>query len=228
MINPFATQYVKPGMIEFVFQTTSLSCVIDSWLQAGFCGQIVGPHGSGKSTLLHAIARVLQTNGCDVRYVQVCKSARPCKGVIVRDVEVKSDHQPESMLSLDVEQLGSVCWPARVNVIDGFEQLDWASRTGLRLYTRRKGHGLLVTTHAPKSWPATVHSTQPSVNLFRSLCRGLLDQVDMGDQLIDEAMVESAFSRSSGNIREAFFYLYDRYQEEHRRCNTGLQPGQNI
>ncbi len=54
--NPFATRFVRPGAMPFLFrdgQTARL--LIDALNDCGWQAAIVGPHGTGKTTLLHTL-----------------------------------------------------------------------------------------------------------------------------------------------------------------------------
>jgi len=51
--NPFATRFVRPGSVPFLFaHQETVEQLVDRLGKARWYGQIVGPHGSGKSTLL--------------------------------------------------------------------------------------------------------------------------------------------------------------------------------
>ena len=58
--NPFSTRRISPGAIPYVLPPgENAYALVDRLRQAGWWGEIVGPHGSGKSTLLATLADAL-------------------------------------------------------------------------------------------------------------------------------------------------------------------------
>ena len=183
--NPFATRYIRPGAVSFLFEPgESTAEILQRLARQGWWGQIVGPHGSGKSTLLAGLLPSLTAAG-----------RTPCMLTL---------RQGERQLPpLDVALTASVQL-----VVDGFEQLSWFSRHRLRARCRRAGAGLLVTAHRDMGLP-TVFSTRPSERLASAVVAKLLptDQTAIRDEDI-----RSAYAATGGNIRETLFRLYDVYE----------------
>src|SRR5262245_55807228 len=66
--NPFATRWVRPGVIPYYFaHTTNAAAVVEKLKENRWRGAIIGPHGSGKSTLLASLAPLIESAGRRVR-----------------------------------------------------------------------------------------------------------------------------------------------------------------
>jgi len=62
--NPFATCWTAPAALPYAaVDGVTPSKVVERLLEAGWRGQVLGPHGSGKSTLLAALAEPLVAAG---------------------------------------------------------------------------------------------------------------------------------------------------------------------
>ena len=127
IVNPFATRWVRPGALPYVFpQGGSVIHVIEKLQRNCWRGAIVGPHGTGKSTLLVELARQLT-------------SAR-------REVEMISLHNGQRRLPAEFwHAIGAK--PQCVIVVDGFQQLGWWSRRRLFSASGCEGRGLLISVH---------------------------------------------------------------------------------
>jgi hypothetical protein len=95
-----------------------------------------------------------------------------------------------------------------VVVVDGYEQLSRWSRARLKRLCRRRGWGLLVTSHKPLGFPS-LFQTAATLDVARRVVAHLLPErrEDVGG-----LNVEQCYERSGGNIREMLFELYDRYE----------------
>ena len=97
--------------------------------------------------------------------------------------------------------------------MDGYEQLNLYSRAGLLLRCRRRGWGLLVTSHRDVYLP-TLLRTQVELPLVNSLVDELLSSASSNAlAAISAADIELAFSRRGSDVRELLFDLYDLYEE---------------
>jgi GTPase SAR1 family protein len=182
--NPFATRYVEPGAIPFLFPSgVTAASLIERLRQHHWRGAIVGPHGSGKSTLLAALISELTRQGI------------PCELTRLHDGERSLPHAA-----------GTFREPC-LQIIDGYEQLGWLSRWRLVLDCRRYGTGLLVTSHRPNRLPV-LFETAPTLETTQAIVASLLRP---GASTITPDDVAAAYSRANGNIRETLFDLYDRY-----------------
>ncbi len=132
--NPFASRFVRPGAMPFLFPSgIDATRLVERLAAAGWRGAIVGPHGSGKSTLLAALMPHLHAAGRRVLRVTLHDNQR---------------------------RLPSATWTdprdCDILVIDGYEQLGlWERWRVLRQKT-----GLLVTSHRsvalPELWRTAV------------------------------------------------------------------------
>jgi hypothetical protein len=202
--NPFATRYMRPGTVPFVFaEGESLNGVISRLENSGHGGAIVGPHGSGKSTLLANVLVALQGAG------------KRTELFTLRDGQRRL---PEGWRIHAFE--------AALVAIDGYEQLGWLERWRVRRYCRRGGRGLLVTTHAPVGLP-TLYCTRPTVALAKQVIRQLLADrsLDHRAMLSDDELAQ-LFAQHRGDLRELLFALYDRYERLTTRARGPLPPSE--
>lgn len=202
--NPFSTRFVRPGAIEYLFaEDENAEQLIERLSANGWRGAIVGPHGSGKSTLLAMLVSRLNDRGIPVRWTSLHDGQRSLPRGWDRPVN------PTASLLL---------------VIDGYEQLSRWSRWRLGHRCRRSGWGLLVTAHR-KVAPPTIFETTPTQGLMRAVFDRVLP---VGVTVLTPEDADNAFVRAGGNIREALFDLYDRYERRqilvHARTLAGLDP----
>lgn len=190
--NPFSTRHVRPGALEYLFGNEHGAAELHERLrQNAWLGEIVGPHGSGKSTLLATLAPGFQQAGRQVVHISL--------------------HDGQRRLPVSIAQ--SRTWnEATQVVVDGYEQLGWWSRHWLDLTRRRRGAGLLVTTHASVGLPLLV-STSPSLPSMQAIVARLLP---MGCVLITPDDVARCYEQHRGNARELLFALYDLYELRRR------------
>ena len=190
--NPFATRFVKPGALAFEFSGgESSAALLERLAGGGWRGAIVGPHGSGKSTLLAALLAELQDRG------HVALVYR------LHDGERRLSPPPAS----EAARLA-----ARLLAVDGYEQLGSLARWQLTRLCRRRGLGLLVTSHRSNSLP-TLYRTNPTPQLVNRLVAGLL-----GDEISTawREAVERSFAERQADVREVLFELYDLYELQRR------------
>ena len=131
--NPFATRFIRPGAVPYVFdEGQSTAMLIERLESLGWWAQIVGPHGSGKSTLLAQLTPALEQAGRRPAMFALHDGQRRLPGDWLIEVSRTS---------------------ARLIIIDGYEQLSRASRFWLKRRCRREGWGLLVTAHDNVGFP---------------------------------------------------------------------------
>ena len=92
--------------------------------------------------------------------------------------------------------------------IDGFEQLPHIDRFRLRFRSKH----LIVTVHHPVWFIPVLYRTKPHFSVFVQAVR------QMSPDLPEESRLRNVYERSGGNFRNAFFELYDQWEEEHRMC----------
>jgi hypothetical protein len=191
--NPFSTRYVRPGAIPFQFPAgESAASIVARLRDAGWRGEIIGPHGAGKSSLLQALMPPIRDAGRQPRLIQLHAADRRIP-IAWRDLNA---FPPETLL-----------------LVDGYEQLSGWARFRLRRLCDRKRFGLVVTAHEPTGL-ATLYRFQPDRAALVAVVQWLLRHETTSR--IASADVDQAFDACSGNIRETLFRLYDIYEERRR------------
>jgi|LSQX01.2.fsa_nt_gb hypothetical protein len=190
--NPFSTRRVRPGTIAYAYAAPAgWRAALARFEAAGRRGQIVGPHGAGKSALLADLIRHWKRAG---ERVLLCEL-----------------HDGQRRLP---RRFGPDARRARPTLVavDGYEQLGFAARRGLRRFCRRGGVGLVVTAHKSIGLPDLARCA-PSLETVERLARGLLG----GDaRWATRELLAACFARHGGNVREVLFELYDRYEDQPR------------
>jgi hypothetical protein len=150
-------------------------------------GQIRGPHGSGKSTLLCELIPRLEAAG--------------------RSIAKFTLHDGQRRLPFSCAEMEA--WDQRTQVvIDGYEQLSWLSRWRVKRLCRRRGCGLLVTTHRDLGFP-DIFVTKPTLELAQRVAARLLEG---WPTLVGAEEVARVYAEQAGDLRETFFALYDLYE----------------
>jgi energy-coupling factor transporter ATP-binding protein EcfA2 len=187
--NPFATRFIRPGAIPFLFlDGDSAEAIVDRLRSHNWRGQIIGPHGSGKSTLLATLTPLIEAAGRSVLSLKIGPGERK--------------HPPLDPTSLS---------PTTQIIIDGYEQLSWWSRWKLHHLARVAKAGLLVTAHANVGFP-TLYQTKPS----EAVAQAVVEQLTEAEGLpIPEAEILAAYHSTGGDIRETLFKLFDVHQQRH-------------
>ncbi|MFP6692944.1 MAG: ATP-binding protein [Pirellulales bacterium] len=194
--NPFATRYVRPGALDFVFSSgPSTAELVQRLAEAGGWGQIIGPHGSGKSTLLAAVVEELR---------------RACFSPVLFSLRDSQRRMPAGWVK-QVRQEPISVQPTIV-IVDGYEQLNWLATRRLRRKCLRLRWGLLVSAHHDIGLP-TMHRTASTLDLAVSL----VGQLTGERPPIDRDVIRRAFVNHNGNLRDVFFELYDHYEQHYRR-----------
>ncbi len=184
--NPFSTRFTRPGAIDYQFAVDGdRTQLVDKLAANRWMGQIVGPHGSGKSTLLAALLPRLEQRGKRILSITLHSGER----------------------RLDWIALNRRRWDRQTLVIvDGYEQLGWHHRWKLRRRVRKSSAGLLVTTHRCVRLPLICETTT-SAALLSTLVDTLAPH-----HSFSTAMIQACFQQHDGNLREALFTLYDRWE----------------
>src|SRR5436190_14964663 len=70
--NPFATRWVRPGVIPYYFAAgTTAAALFEKLKENRWRGAIIGPHGCGKSTLLASLDPLIESAGRPVRMISL-------------------------------------------------------------------------------------------------------------------------------------------------------------
>jgi hypothetical protein len=188
--NPFSTRFIRPEATTYLFPPNeSAQRCVDRLAEAGWRGQIVGPHGSGKSTLLATIKPALAERG--------------------RTVEMYELHDGQRCLPSAADP-GRWTSASQI-IVDGYEQLSAWSRWQLQRYCRRAQAGLLITCHARRPGFPILLQTSTDPSLLQQLADRLV--ADLPAQLRPSpAHVRRAFADQQGNLREALLQLYDVWE----------------
>jgi len=195
IVNPFATRWVRPGALPYIFaEGSSAMRVIEKLQQNCWRGSIVGPHGTGKSTLLVELAR------------QLARAHR--------DVEMITLHNGQRRLPAEF-WYAIVAKPQCVIVVDGFEQLGWWPRRRLIWSCRREGRGLLISVHHENATAGlpVIHRTCGDL----AIVQHLVDlELPSHQGVIGADDVSRSFRSRDGNVREVMFDLYDLFEQRRK------------
>jgi hypothetical protein len=193
--NPFSAHRIQPSAVAFLFPPgTSADALVERLHAALWRGQIVGPHGSGKSTLLAALLSALQRAGHSTLSIALRDGQRK----LPREFLAAARRSSPDLLA-----------------IDGYEQLGLWRRFMLGRLCRRRGLGLVVTSHRSAGLP----------DLFRTavdarLAWRVVEQLQAGfPPLVTFDDVAERLARHPGDLRETLFDLYDLYTQ--RRDGAG-------
>ena len=190
--NPFSTRWTRPGAMPFLFpDSMTVDDLVRQLRRSEWRGAIVGPHGSGKSALLAMLVPAIEAVGK--------------RAVVVRL------HDGQRRLPLSHHEMKDV-GATEVLVIDGYEQLGRWQRWRLSRHCRRWRCGLLVTSHSACDLPV-LFRTVPSLALVERLIERCLPP---HEGRISREDVERVWQRHAGNMREAFFDLYDLFEARTR------------
>jgi hypothetical protein len=195
--GPFATRRVRPGAVPYFFPDgESAARLVGRLREAGWWGQIVGPHGSGKSTLLAALLPELRRAGRGPLLVVRHRGERALPGEAWEGIR----------------EAGRAGRPLVV-VLDGWEQLGLWGRFWVRRRCRRGGHGLLVTAHADAGLPELYRT-----EVTPALALRVLDHLVPGpERTVTAAELLARLAAREGNLREALFDLYDLHERRSKR-----------
>ena len=193
--NPFSTRHVRPGRIaplDGAGRPLDVGELLAALATYGGSGALVGPHGSGKTTLLWALAGALEAAGGRVERARV-------RGP--RDI------LPLAGSTLRCAGGGTLC-------VDSWERLGRVPPWLLRGVAWLCGARLLVTAHGPGPLP-TLWRCVTSPALLMALVVQLSRAGDVED-FVGACDLDDVFRRAGGDVREALFLLYDRFEERAR------------
>jgi hypothetical protein len=191
--NPFCGARFAPGVLPWIERTPG---ELDKWLTqalrplGGARHQILGPHGSGKSTLLIHLERRAWQRGLTT--LRIRGSQCSWLSLLVKEPRV------DVLFVDEVEELGRVFFASKATL--------------LARWLRAKS--LIVSTHrdlaASDGFSTLVHR-DVDVSLAQNLIRVL------SPHAAPPADLDVLLERHDGNLREVFFELYDRSENESAR-----------
>ena len=183
--NPFCSRRIRPGAVPFLFPPDQNAETLVELLERNqWWGEIIGPHGSGKSSLLASLIPVIERAGRPVVLVEL--------------------HNGQRRLPIRLDGDAWLQSPA-VLIVDGYEQLSRWNRFWLKRRCRRRGLGLLVTSHVSIGLPE-IFRTAVTPELAWQVVELLLDGQTPP---FSRAEFSACLSRHADNLREALFELYD-------------------
>lgn len=204
--NPFSSTRIQPGALTYLenepSQGNSLHSIVENWQVRPRTTQIVGPHGCGKTAFTVELAkRLWQREGVRSTWLTLRK-----KGPFSFPVCKSDDYQSETQ-NPKFGSHGSSTIP--LYFIDGIECLSTLQRL-VTLQAFGKRRQIVITTHQVLPGYPVLFRVSPQWETFQKLCDSLVDSNWHPDW---QSKVRQAFDQCHGNYREAFFRLYDHYDE---------------
>lgn len=204
--NPFATRWVRPGALPYSFSSGIDSAhLVQQMRESHWRGAIVGPHGSGKSTLLATLIPAIEDADIPVLLIKLVDGDRHLPDDSRRQIQ-------QLIRARSLETNERIEFPKCILVIDGYEQLGLISRWRVTRMCRRNHSGLLITAHDDRrvGGKPIIFRTQPALATVQFLVDRMLPAHGGAIQPDD---VDAAFTRHGGNVREAFFELYELFEK---------------
>jgi len=194
--NPFATRYTRPGAmqpLDAAGRPVHAAEMLGRLDRLGGAAAIIGPHGSGKSTLLCRLADAVDAGGGTALRLRL-RDGRDGGRVLLAMLRARA---------------GSVV------LLDGWETAGRIGGMLARTIARLRGCGLVVTAHGAVGLPMLVRC-RTNVALLNAIVDRLPGRSEWYGRLIFPADVAETFAAHGGDIREALFALYDRYERRLR------------
>jgi len=192
--NPFSTRFVRPGRVsplDAAGRPLDMAALGAALAGLGGSAAIEGPHGSGKTTLLVTLAAWLEQ-----------------QGVAIERVSIRGPRDLPRLIHAVVR-----CSGGGVVCVDGGERIGRVAAAAVRAAARLVGSRLLVTAHRTGPLPTlAVCRTSPAL-------LGAIVAVLPGrgmDEVIGPRDIDEAFHQAAGDVREALFVLYDRFEQRTR------------
>jgi hypothetical protein len=186
--NPFATRFTRPGALvplDAAGLPLDVPALFGRALALGPLVTLEGPHGSGKSTLLVALVSHAAMRGRPTAHL---RATAPSDAWRV------------------VTSLGRVPCGALVG-LDGGERLPTGAFVVIRALARIRGLVVVATTHRPVGLPLLARCrTTPA------LLAAIVHRLPSHGGRIDNTDLDAALTRHAGDVREALFDLYDRFE----------------
>ena len=200
--NPFATRFISPGQIPYFFSAPNeLARLVTKGSSLDWQAQIVGPHGSGKTTLAQELTRELQIWFDRIEFL-----------IIRRFDDIQRCNDPKSSPPTQSKVSQNDFDTNTMYVIDGIERLSWLQRKLLVTDCRKRGIGLLVTTHRRLSNLPILYETSFDADRFNKILSYL-----GSDQYADRYL--QLANKHGQDCREMLFALYDLHADGEVRHN---------
>jgi len=189
--NPFATRFTRPGTIPPLDAAGRLLDLRRLAATARRLGRsaLEGPHGRGKSTVLLALVQELSAAGAAVEVVRV---------------RVPRDAATALCVLATAPRGTMIC-------IDGWERLGRSGALLAGLLARWRALGLVVTAHGRTGLPVLARCESTP-----ELLAAIVDRLPSHHGLIDRQDMADAHRRHDGDLREALYDLYDRFERRSR------------
>jgi hypothetical protein len=188
--NPFSTRYTRPGMLpplDIAGVPLDVGRLLAD-LRAGGVA-IQGPHGHGKTTLLRAVLAAADQAGRPTSFLRVGAAGWVSRALF----------------------LIGLARPCTVIGVDGWELLPAGLPTVLRGAATCRRATIVATTHGPAGMPVLARcETSPQ------LLASIVDRLPAHGGRIAASDIDDAFRRHGGNLREALYDLYDRFERRIR------------
>lgn len=186
--NPFSSRWMEPGAVSYLLPSgVTWDGLLKRLNENKGWGQVVGPHGHGKTTFLYELERHLRAAG------------EVTQRFTLRDQKATLPPGWEASTGSTVTLI----------LVDGYEQLGFHQRYLLRRECKRRGRGLLVTTHRPIWMPILFNATSDAaryLEVFRMLMHGQ-------PAWIEESEAMAIYRQKKGDVRQCWFALYDVWEE---------------
>lgn len=188
--NPFATRFTRPGRVpplDAAGREIDVAVLVESLRPGAWA--IEAPHGHGKTTLLVAVLAEAAARSRGTGFVQV-RSWRDAWPALAAVVSIRRDG---------------------IVGVDGWEQLPPGAATAIRMAIWWRAGCVLATAHRPIGLPVLARCrTSPA------LLAAIVDRLPDHGGPIAPADIDDAFHRHAGNVREALYDLYDRFERRGR------------
>lgn len=245
-VNPFSTRFVRPDLARYRFggeddESPALTDLANH-VSRHRATAIVGPHGTGKTTLLHNLIPLLRSRFSSIRRIRMTSSTpRVSTAAALAMLAPAFAPEPSSAIRYDVFD-GSAAEPARLVVVDGFEQLGTLARLSLILRLtcqtfRNRFHAgdgepqvhLLVTAHRRPLGFRLIRQTRWDDDTVRTLTAEKITNLPPQQRqamlrIADElAKMTLKSAGPKANVRDYWFGLYDAYEQLCRRGSASLE-----
>lgn len=145
--NPFSTRFIRPDQLSYLDLPDNTPAEVWGRIrEAGFLGQIVGPHGAGKTALLHRIVDLMNSDGINSNWQTIRPGMRVVPASLSRET---------------------------VTCLEGAELLPKWNLWRI-LWRVRRGSRVIFTTHQALTKVPVVATLQPRLDVAQRIVTTLL------------------------------------------------------